>query len=180
MTYHNQIIERLTGIRDNTSGVSNLRNQSEILDDTFYLMEEAAHESYIWPPLGHRCRLYSSVSTTDFGNWTQINSTGMNWSSLSWITRSDVGNGTCHMTSVLIEDVDTSDAIYSLEIGFGTNKTNIARHRFINPSAGKAVSCQQIRTRSLGIQANTTIYYRLGCENASKYCDVGFRYHYHS
>lgn len=180
MTFYNQVINRLTGIRDNTSGISNLANQSEILDDTFYLMEEAAHESYIWPPLSYRCRLYSTASTTDFGNWTQINSTGVNWSSLSWITRTDIGNGTCHMTSVLIEDLDSSDAIYSLEIGFGADKTSIARHRFINPSAGKAVSCQQIRTRALGIHANTTIYYRLGCENASKYCDVGFRYHYHS
>lgn len=33
MTYYNQVIERLTGIRDNTSGVSSLANQSAILDE---------------------------------------------------------------------------------------------------------------------------------------------------
>jgi len=180
----NSLIDSVKTVTDNlpdSGALTTIRyNQSEIFKDTNYLMEEASHDTFIWPAVGHRCRLYSFGNTTQFCNWTQVNSTGLNYSSLSWITRTDIGNGTCHLTGILIEDVDTSDVIYTLELGWGANKSVIARHRFINPSAGKTMTIQQIRTRPPSINANTTIYYRMCCENSSKYCDLSFRYHYHN
>lgn len=173
MTFYNQVINRLTGIRDNTSGISNIANQSFILDDL-------THETHTWPDVGHRCRLYTFGNTTQFCNWTQVNSTGLNWSSLSWITRTDIGNGTTYITGYQVEDMSTSEKVYLLEFSYGASNSIITRHRFMNKSSFRGIggTVSQDRVRSLPTTANTTLYYRAVCENSSSYIDLGLRFHY--
>lgn len=173
MTWDSSVIDKLTGIRDNTVGVSSSANQSIILNDL-------SHETYIWPDVGHRCRLYTFANTTQFCNWTQINSTGLNSSSLSWITRTDIGNGATYITGYQLEDMSVCERPFLCEFSYGASNDIITRHRFMNRSSFKGVGgvASQERVRALPTDANTTLYYRAVCENSSAYIDLSLRYHH--
>ena len=194
MSYYNQVINKLTGIRDNTSGVSSKANQSLILNDIAtidgivdtelinqsVILNDLTHETYIWPDVGHRCRLFSSSNTTQLNNWTQINSTGLNWSSLSWITKTDIGNGTAYITGYQVEHVSCNEKVFLTEFSYGASNSIITRHRTMNRSSFRGVggTVSQDRVRALPAHANSTLYYRAVCENSSCFIDMSFRYHF--
>lgn len=157
-----------------------LVNSTQIIKNQSIILNDISHETYTWPDVGHRCRLYTSVNRTQFCNWTQVNSTGLNWSSLSWITRTDIGNGTTYITGYQVEDLSVSEKVFVWEFSYGASNSIITRHRLLNRSSFKGVGgvVSQDRVRSLPTHANTTLYYRAVCENSSAYIDLGLRYHY--
>lgn len=84
-----------------------------------------------------------------------------------------------HVSAVIIEDLNTDDEVYDLEIGYGAAKTNIGRHRFLSGEVKKLSGVMYIRIRALEIPAGETIYYRMKCSLGGATCEIHVRYHFH-
>ena len=81
-----------------------------------------------------------------------------------------------HISAILIEDADTADKRYLLEISWGAAKVVICRDRIISGTTLQN-TLQQGRRRSLDIPAGETVYYRMKCETISAELEVVLRYH---
>ena len=131
MTYYNQVIERLTGIRDNTSGVSTSGNQSRILDDIAIVDEivdsELVNQSVILNII-HEIQDVIIYPTTEDSGTTAITDDGTN---SVYLTEASLVNTTI-WTSSWSEDINFEQSgninvvSNSMDIQFGirTNNTN--------------------------------------------------------
>jgi len=81
-----------------------------------------------------------------------------------------------YIVSVLVEECNTKDVRYLLELAYGDDYTVIGRSRFMKAEQ-KANVGHQTRIRSIEIPAGETIYYRLKCETASKTAEIQVRYY---
>jgi len=81
-----------------------------------------------------------------------------------------------HISAILIEDADTTDKRYLLEISWGAAKTIVCRDRVISGTTLQN-TLQQGRRRALDIPAGEIVYYRMKCETISAELEVALRYH---
>jgi len=137
----------------------------------------AQHLSYIFPEDSDETILLTAGGTDNaFGDWAEIKD-DQNVTLSSQATENDL-----YISSLTVEEADTQDVIYSVEVGYGDGTvggtTVVGSHRFAAPLTKFVDIVQQIRVRPLKIPAGETIYYRMKCETASKKCNVSIRYHY--
>ena len=140
------------------------------------LIEEFEHDSDIYPENTNQVVTFAAGGTVNtFGTWAEIDIDG-NGDTFS----SKVATTAQHISGILIEDLDTVDKCYLLEIAYGDDKTNVLRHRFISGTGPKLAAIQFVRIRAAQIPAGETVYYRMKCETASATCEISIRYHSHT
>ena len=146
-----------------------------ISSDTDILVLEAEHGSDLFPSDSDEVITFTAGGVANvFGAWAEIavDVTGETFSS-----RFAAQSG--HISGMLIEDLDTKDKRYVLEIAYGDAKVPITPHRFVAGEVKKLAAIQFTRIRAEGMPAGEKIYYRMKCETAGATCEVSFRYHYH-
>jgi len=109
-----------------------------------------------------------------FGDWAEIDTDAGGDTFSSKIAGQDA-----HISGFLVEDLDTVDKRYLLEISYGDDKTNVLRHRFLSGEVKKLPAVQFMRIRTERLPAGVTVYYRMKCETADATCEVSLRYHFH-
>jgi len=141
----------------------------EVIDD---LEIEAHHESFIFPEDSNQIVTFSAGGADNtFGNWVEIVDNVPNTFS-SKITQDT------HISSVMVEEANTPEKIYVVEISYGASNIVVARHRFGSGTRFLDV-VDQIRYRPLTIPTGETVYYKMKCETGGATCKVSIRYHYH-
>ena len=143
--------------------------------DIAILILEAEHESSIYPEDTDEvvtCTAGGTVNT--FGSWVEIDVDG-NGDTFS--SKLATENG--HISGILVEDLDTVDKRYLLEIAYGADKTVVLRHRFLSGETKKLAAINYMRIRADDIPAGETVYYRMKCETAGATCEISLRYHTH-
>lgn len=110
-----------------------------------------------------------------FGSWAEIDVDG-DGDTFS----SKVASAGQHISGILIEDLDTRDKRYVLEIAYGDDKSQVLRHRFVSGEVKKLEAITFMRIRAEAIPAGETVYYRMKCETALATCEVSLRYHDHT
>ncbi len=110
-----------------------------------------------------------------FGVWAEIDVDGDGDTFTSKVT-----SVAQHISGILVEDLDTKDKRYWLEIAYGDDKTLVLRHRFLSGEVKKLEAVQFMRIRAEPIPAGETVYYRMKCETAGATCELSLRYHLHS
>ena len=153
------------------------RATRELLNDTNFLVDEAAHLTYVFPEnTEFMVEFTAGVAVNTFGEWAEIEDNdsvgGPDTLSSKALTKG------LHVAGVQIEDVSEKDKSYLIEISYGDSKVVMSRHRFksgtnVNPTI------QQQRIRNVQIPAGEVIYYRMACEVANATCEVVLRYHLH-
>jgi len=139
------------------------------------LLLEIQHESPIFPEDTDEVITLTAGGEVDtFSDWAEIAIDG-NGTSFS----SKVALVPAHISGILIEDLDTKDKRYLMEIAYGDDKTAVLRHRFVSGETKKLAAIQFMRIRSEEITAGETVYYRMKCETASATCEISLRYHPH-
>lgn len=143
--------------------------------DIAVLILEAQHESSIYPEDTDEVVTFTAGGAINtFGAWAEIDVDG-NGDTFS--SKLATENG--HISGILIEDLDTVDKRYLLEIAYGDDKTNVLRHRFLSGEVKKLAAVQFMRIRAEDIPAGETVYYRMKCETAGATCEISLRYHTH-
>lgn len=139
------------------------------------LIREAEHDSSIYPgDTGQVVTFTAGGEVNTFGSWAEIDVDGDGDTFSSKVA--SVGQ---HISGILIEDLDTSDKRYLMEIAYGDAKTLVLRHRFISGEVKKLEAVSFMRIRSAQIPAGETVYYRMKCETAGATCEISLRYHTH-
>lgn len=139
------------------------------------LILEIQHESPVFPEDTDEVVTFTAGGTNDtFGAWAEI---AVDGNGTTFSSKIATENG--HISGILIEDLDTRDKRYLVEIAYGDDKTVVLRHRFISGETKKLAAIQFARIRAEYIPAGETAYYRMKCETASATCEVSLRYHTH-
>lgn len=139
------------------------------------LILEIQHESAIFPEDTDEVVTFTAGGTVNtFGTWAEIAVDG-NGTTFSSKLAEVIG----HISAILIEDLDTVDKRYLLEIAYGADKTNMLRHRFLSGDAKKLAAVNYMKIRAEEIPAGETVYYRMKCETAGATCEISLRYHTH-
>jgi len=144
--------------------------------DIALLVLEIRHESDLFPEDTDEAVTFTAGTPANtFGSWAEIavDVTGETFSS-------KVATENGHISGLLVEDLDTKDKRYLLEIAYGDDKTSVLRHRFLSGEAKKLAAVQYMRVRAEDIPAGETVYYRMKCETAGATCEISLRYHTHS
>ena len=163
-------IDNLNNIESRNESINYDRNRDS-LESTGV---EFHHESYLFPEGSNDfIKFYAGSPNNSFCNWTQVVSNSGVYYSDKFVGKEG------HISGLMIEDVEAEDVRYVVEFGYGIAHTIISRHRFMSGATKKLSAIQQIRVRSSDIPANSTLYYRMKCENDSSWCEASFRYHYH-
>ena len=140
------------------------------------LIREAEHDSSIYPEnSGQVVTFTAGGEANTFGAWAEIDIVG-GGDTFS----SKVASTGQHISGILVEDLDTADKRYLLEIAYGDAKTVVLRHRFISGEVKKLAAIQFVRIRAAQIPAGETVYYRMKCETAGATCEISLRYHSHT
>lgn len=140
------------------------------------MIEESEHDSSIYPADTDDLVTFTAGGTANvFGAWAEIDTVagGDTFSS-------KVASVAQHVSGILVEDLDTADKRYTMEIAYGDDKTIVFRHRFLSGEVKKLSAIQFMRIRAEEIPAGETVYYRLKCETALATCEISLRYHTHS
>ena len=140
------------------------------------LLLEIQHESPIFPEDSDDVITFTAGGVADtFGTWAEIavDVSGTTFSS-------KIASVSAHISGILIEDLDTKDKRYLLEIAYGDDKTVVLRHRFVSGEAKKLAAIQFMKIRAEEIPSGETVYYRMKCETASATCEISLRYHFHT
>jgi len=158
-------------------GVIDLTSEVAVIDALVdKLIEEFEHDSSIYPADTDEVVTFTAGGTVNtFGAWAEIDVDG-DGDTFS----SKVATTAQHLSGILIEDLDTDDKRYLLEIAYGADKTLVLRHRFISGETKKLAAIQFIRIRAAQIPAGETVYYRMKCETAGATCEISLRYHSHA
>lgn len=158
-------------------GVIDLTSEVAVIDALVdRLIEESEHDSSIYPENTNQVVIFAAGGTPNtFGAWAEIDIDGAGDT-----FSSKVATTAQHLSGILIEDVDTVDKHYLLEIAYGDDRTIVLRHRFVSGTAPKLAAIQFVRIRAAQIPAGETVYYRLKCETASATCEISLRYHSHT
>lgn len=137
------------------------------------ILIEQEHLSAIFPEATNETVTLTAGGTNNtVGAWAEI--VDNNAVTLS----SKAATQSMHISSMQVEDTNTDDVVYLVEVAYGAAKTVVNRSRFY--SGTRFISpVSQIRFRPLEIPAGETVYYRMACETASATCVVSFRYHTH-
>ena len=139
------------------------------------LVEEFEHNSSIYPEDTDEVVTFAAGGTANtFGTWAEIDvdDDGDTFSSKAATIAQ-------HISGILIEDLDTVDKRYLLEIAYGDGKTTVLRHRFLSGETKKLPAIQFVRIRAAQIPAGETVYYRMKCETEGATCEISLRYHSH-
>jgi len=139
------------------------------------LILEIQHESDLFPEDTDEVVTFTAGGAVNtFGAWAEIavDTVGTTFSS-------KLATLDGHISGLLIEDLDTADKRYLLEIAYGADKTNVLKHRFISGETKKLAAVNFMRIRAEEIPAGETVYYRMKCETALATCEVSLRYHTH-
>jgi len=150
--------------------IKQLVNNSEIL------AEHITHTTAIFPEATNiDCVLTAHASANTWSSWTEIVDTTGTPVTLSSKFAANSG----HISAMLIEDTDTTDTRFQIEIAYGSAKTIVSRHRILTET-NKLPTAEVARERGSIIPAGETIYYRAMCETAdAKTITVHFRYFLH-
>jgi len=139
------------------------------------LFLEAQHESALFPEDTDEVVTFTAGGTVNtFGSWAEI---AVDGNGTTFTSKVATENG--HISGILVEDLDTVDKRYLLEIAYGADKTSVLRHRFLTGDAKKLDAVNYMRIRAEDIPAGETVYYRMKCETAGATCEVSLRYHTH-
>lgn len=139
------------------------------------LLLEIQHDSDIFPEDTDEVVTFTAGGTVDtFGSWVEIAVDG-NGETFSSKVASEIG----HISAILIEDLDTADKRYLIEVAYGDDKTVVLRHRFISGEAKKLAAINYMKIRADAIPAGETVYYRMKGETAGATCEISLRYHTH-
>ncbi|GAH24851.1 unnamed protein product [marine sediment metagenome] len=137
------------------------------------LFLEQQHETFIFPEDTDETVEFVAAAANTWSAWTEITD-----GAVTFTSKLSTNDG--HISAMVIEEVDTVDKRYMIEVSTGPNYSIISRHRFTSGAAPILPALQFIRVRSKLIHAGETIYYRMKCEQAGpKKCKVYFRYHFH-
>lgn len=150
-----------------------------ILDIAENLLIEINHDTKIFPEDSDEYIDLTAGGTANiFSDWAELQDNN------AVTFTSKVGADGAHISSVLIEDLDTDDKIYIMELGYGDGTgpgtTTVLRHRFMAGNAKKLDAIQQIPIRIDHIPAGSTVYWRMKCETLSAVCRISIRYHHHN
>jgi len=139
------------------------------------LILEIRHESELFPEDTDEVVTFTAGTPADaWGSWAEVVVDG-NGDTFS----SKVATENGHISGILIEDLDTVDKRYLLEIAYGDDKTEVLRHRFLSGETKKLPAIQFVKIRAESIPAGETVYYRMKCETAGATCEISLRYHTH-
>lgn len=135
---------------------------------------EHQHVTCIFPEDTDETVTFTAGSTNNaFCSWTEV--VDNNSVTLSSKFTDTAG----HISSMMIEDCNTKDKAYLIELSYGDDKTIVTRQRFIAGVTAKLPAIQQIRVRSAIITAGETVYYRMKCETKDATATLSCRYHLH-
>lgn len=139
------------------------------------LILEQQHETHIFPEDTDETVTFTAADANTWSAWTEIaDNTPV---TLSSKFASDDG----HISALVIEEIDTIDKRYMIELSAGPAYRIISRHRFTSGAAPILPVVQFVRVRSTLIYAGETIYYRMKAEvTGNKTCKVYLRYHFHA
>lgn len=143
-------------------------------DEAFEEQErEIVHESFIFPEDSNETvELTAGGGDNAFGVWAEIKDNLL-------VTFSSKATSDLHISGILIEEADTPEKIYVLELAYGDSKTNVARSRFGQGTRFISVVTQETKVRGVHVPTGETIYYQMKCETGGAKCKVHFRYHLH-
>ena len=143
------------------------------------LLLEINHDTKLFPEDSDEyIELTAGGTANIFSDWAElVDNNAVTFSSKI------VGTG-AHISAVMVEDLDTSDKRYIMEIGYGDGTgpgtTTVLRHRFMSGDVKKLDAIQQVPIRIDQIPVSSTVYWRMKCETLSAKCFIHIRYHFHS
>lgn len=118
---------------------------------------------------------FTAGGTADtFGAWAEIDTVVGGDTFSSKLTDNDG-----YILGISIEDLDSKDKRYLLEIAYGDARTVVLRHRFVSGEEKKLPAIQFVRIRAEQIPAGEMVYYHMKCETVLATCEISLRYHFH-
>ena len=134
---------------------------------------EIRHETFIFPVDSNETVEFTAGGGDNaFGVWAEIKDNLL-------VTFSSKATSYLHISGIIIEEADTPEKIYKLELAYGDSKINMARSRFGQGTRFISVVTQETKIRSTHVPPGETIYYQMKCETGGAKCKVHFRYHLH-
>jgi len=135
------------------------------------IWDYCVHVSKIFPEdTDETVTITAGGTNNTFGDWAELADNNSVTLSSKFTAKSG------YIVSILLEEADTKDVRYLLEIAYCATKTVVARSRFMKVNTKLNVS-HQMRIRSLKIPKGEIVYYRLKCETASATAEIQVRYY---
>ena len=148
----------------------------DIQEDTVALILELTHDSLIFPVDTDETMTFIAATAVDtWITWTEL--VDNNAVTFSSKLAANIG----HISAIVLEQADTSDAHYLIELAYGTSTgaTPITPKRLYTGAVPVKDMRQLTKVRSAAIPAGQTVWYRAKCDaGGSKTCTGHLRYHF--
>jgi len=148
----------------------------DIQEATAELTLELTHDSLIFPvDTDDTMTFTADIAANTWTAWTEL--VDNNAVTFSSKLAANIG----HISAIVLEQADTSDAHYLIELAYGasTGATPITPKRFYTGAVPVKDMRQLTKVRSAAIPAGQTVWYRAKCDVAgSKTCNGHLRYHF--